>query len=428
MPVDVVVPTLGESVTEGVIVRWLKAEGEAVAADEPLLELETDKASVEIPAVAAGVLHRVKNEGETVQVGEVVARIDPGATATARPAAAVAAPAPAAPAPAAPAPAPATTIAAPEPGEPGTSTLLSPAVRRLVQEHGLDPHVIAASGRGGRLTKGDVLAHLDRRAAEPPPPSPQPPPPAPSLQPPVSSPQAPPPAPRPGEERVPMTRLRLRIAERLVQAQHTAAILTTFNEVDMSAVMALRAQHKARFSEVHRVNLGFMSFFARACIAALRDLPMVNAFIDGTDVVYHQHVHLGVAVGTERGLVVPVVHDADRMSFAEIEQEIERLAGLARQNKLGIEDLSGGTFTISNGGVYGSLLSTPILNPPQSAILGMHKIEKRPVVVNDEIVIRPMMYLALSYDHRLVDGEQAVTFLVRVKERLEEPVRLLLEV
>ncbi|MCK6557308.1 dihydrolipoyllysine-residue succinyltransferase, partial [Candidatus Binatia bacterium] len=235
-------------------------------------------------------------------------------------------------------------------------------------------------------------------------------------------------APRGGEERVPMTRLRQRIAERLVQAQHTAAILTTFNEVDMSAVMALRARHKARFAEVHQVNLGFMSFFARACIAALRDLPLVNAFIDGTDVVYQQHVHLGIAVGTERGLVVPVVHDAERMTFAEIEKEIERLAGLARQNKLGIEDLGGGTFTISNGGVYGSLLSTPILNPPQSAILGMHKIEKRPVVVNDEIVIRPMMYLALSYDHRLIDGEQAVTFLVRVKERLEEPVRLMLEV
>jgi len=230
------------------------------------------------------------------------------------------------------------------------------------------------------------------------------------------------------EERVPMTHLRQRIAQRLVQAQHTAAILTTFNEVDMSAVMELRAHHKARFAEVHGVSLGFMSFFARACIGALQDMPIVNAQIDGTDVVYKKHVHLGIAVGTERGLVVPVVHDADQLSFGAIEKEIARLAELARQAKLSIRDLSGGTFTISNGGVYGSLLSTPILNPPQSAILGMHKIEKRAVVINDAIVIRPMMYLALSYDHRLIDGEQAVTFLVHVKERLEDPTRLMFEI
>jgi 2-oxoglutarate dehydrogenase E2 component (dihydrolipoamide succinyltransferase) len=309
---------------------------------------------------------------------------------------------------------------------------LSPAVRRLVEEHGLDPRAIKATGRGGRLTKEDVLAYLQAAAA-------------PVTQdsalrtqdstlprPPLSI--APWPTPRPAppggdeEERVPMTHLRQRIAERLVQAQHTAAILTTFNEVDMSAVMELRARHKARFTEVHGVSLGLMSFFARACIGAIADLPIINAQIDGTDIVYKKHVHLGVAVGTERGLVVPVVHHADQLSFAEIEKEIERLAGLARQHKLSIQDLSGGTFTISNGGVYGSLLSTPILNPPQSAILGMHKIEKRPVVVNDAVVIRPMMYLALSYDHRLIDGEQAVTFLVRLKHRIEDPTRLLFEI
>jgi len=403
MAVEVRIPTLGESVSEGVIVRWIKAEGDAVKVDEPLLELETDKASVEIPATGAGRLHIVKAQGETVQVGDVVARIEDGTAARraepqaeAKKEVRAEGPAPSEPLPSAPAP----------------SAILSPAVRRLVEEHNLDPRGIKASGRGGRLTKGDVLTHLET------PPSAQPAPTqrsAPSTQ-------------HSDEERVPMTRLRQRIAERLVQAQHTAAILTTFNEVDMSAVMTLRAQHKERFAAAHGVKLGFMSFFARACIGAIRDLPIVNAQIDGTDVVYKQHVHLGVAVGTERGLVVPVVHGADQLSFAGIEKEIERLAELARQNKLGIEDLSGGTFTISNGGVYGSLLSTPILNPPQSAILGMHKIEKRPVVVADAIVIRPMMYLALSYDHRLIDGEQAVTFLVHVKERLEDPTRLMFEI
>jgi 2-oxoglutarate dehydrogenase E2 component (dihydrolipoamide succinyltransferase) len=322
----------------------------------------------------------------------------------------------------------------------------------LVEEHQLDPRQIAGTGRGGRLTKEDVLAHLNTARREgattragsagptgtgsgattgaesgagnesapvtaeaPRPPTPYPPRPA---------------IPRPTStddvERVPMTRLRQRIAERLRQAQATAAILTTFNEVDMSAVMELRTRFKTLFSEVHGVGLGFMSFFARACIAALQDMPLVNAQIDGSDIVYHKRVHLGVAVGTERGLVVPVVHNADQMSFADLEREIARLAGLARDNRLSIDDLSGGTFTISNGGVYGSLMSTPILNPPQSAILGMHKIQKRPVVVNDEVVARPMMYLALSYDHRLVDGAEAVTFLVKVKDRIEEPSRLLL--
>ncbi|MBP1686900.1 MAG: sucB [Deltaproteobacteria bacterium] len=423
MAIEVRIPTLGESVTEGVIVRWMKADGEVVQVDEPLLELETDKASVEIPAERSGVLTILKGQGEKVQVGDVVARIDEaGAGVRAATAASPAAVPSVAAAPVA------ARAEASRQQPPAPSPVLSPAVRRLIEEHGLDPQAITASGRGGRLTKEDVLAHLEtaaRAAAAP-------------VQPlPVetaaaAAPVAPAPTPsRPAgtdEERVPMTHLRQRIAQRLVEAQRTAAILTTFNEVDMSAVMELRARHKARFSETHGVSLGFMSFFARACIGALKELPVVNAAIDGTDVVYKKHVHLGIAVGTERGLVVPVVHDADRLSFAEFEQAIERLATAARQGKLSLADLSGGTFTISNGGVYGSLLSTPILNPPQSAILGMHKIEKRAVVVSDQVVIRPMMYLALSYDHRLIDGEQAVTFLIRVKERIEDPTRMMLDI
>ncbi len=438
MAVDVQIPTLGESISEGVIVRWIKQNGETVAADEPVLELETDKATVEIPAPGAGVLTVLAKEGATVHVGDVVARIDgAGATAAKRSetAAAGAQPAPtpstAGSAAASTASAPA---AAPRSAPAPTPPSLSPAVRRLVDEHQLDPAAIHSTGRGGRLTKEDVLAHLNGaadeasaaaaaapasplEAKEPPrPPTPYPPRPAEPRETP------------PGDEirRVPMTRLRQRIAERLRQAQATAAILTTFNEADMSAVIALRGRHKARFSDVYGIGLGFMSFFARACVAALQEMPLINAQIDGTDIVYNQRVHLGVAVGTERGLVVPVVHNADQLSFAETEKAIARLADLARQNKLGIDDLSGGTFTISNGGVYGSLLSTPILNPPQSAILGMHKIENRPVVVDDAIVIRPMMYLALSYDHRLIDGADAVRFLVMVKERIEDPSRLLL--
>ena len=428
MLVDIRIPTLGESVSEGVIVRWIKADGATVQVDEPLLELETDKASVEIPAVGAGVLKILKAEGETVQVGDVVARIETAAVQE------EVVPPAAKPEQAAPAKPPEVAAGTPEPAAfPGG--VLSPAVRRLIDEHGLDPRAIKATGRGGRLTKEDVLAHVEKAAAlQAPAPSTRDA--APSTEPVVPArPQlsiaprsVPPPRETAEEERVPMTHLRQRIAERLVQAQHTAAILTTFNEVDMSAVMELRARHKARFAEIHGVSLGFMSFFARACVGAIKDLPIINAQIDGADLVYKKHVHLGVAVGTERGLVVPVVHNADQLSFAEIEKEIERLAGLARQNKLSIPDLSGGTFTISNGGVYGSLLSTPILNPPQSAILGMHKIEKRAVVVNDAVVIRPMMYLAVSYDHRLIDGEQAVTFLVRVKERIEDPTRLMFEI
>jgi len=421
MAFEVRIPTLGESVTEGVIVRWAKQDGEAVKPDDILLELETDKASMELPAERAGVLRIVKAAGEKVAVGELVARIeeDGGARAAAPAAprqapAAPEAPKPVPPVPAAPAAPLARAEAEAEPVAARAVGPLSPAVRRLLAEHDLDPTLVPASGKGGRLTKEDVLAYLERSARP--------------VR--IDVPAAPQPsaALAEGEERVPLSPIRRRIAERLVQAQQTAAILTTFNELDMSAVIALRAEHKERFQKQHGIGLGFMSFFARACIAALRDIPVVNAEIRGDDIIYRKFVHLGVAVGTERGLVVPVLHHAERMSFADIEREIARLAGLARDGKLKLDDLAGGTFTISNGGVYGSLLSTPILNPPQSAILGMHKIEKRPVVLDDQIVIRPMMYVALSYDHRLVDGEQAVTFLVRVKERLEDPERLLLDV
>jgi 2-oxoglutarate dehydrogenase E2 component (dihydrolipoamide succinyltransferase) len=427
---EVRIPSLGESVTEATIARWAKNDGDTVGPDDVLLELESDKATTELPAERAGVLRILKKEGETVVPGDVVARIEDGGTRAAAPAP----PPPAAPPPStAPAPkaaettpepiAPPVPAATPPPGRPLGP--LSPAVRNLIDEHGLDAGAIPASGKGGRLTKGDVLTHLERRQA----PGEQPA----ASRPAAAMPVAPvtPIAPRlagEGEERVAMSRIRKRIAERLVAAQHTAAILTTFNEVDCGAIMAMRAQYKDRFQQKHGIGLGFMSFFGRACIVALGEIPAVNAQIDGDDVVYHHYVNLGVAVGTERGLVVPVVRNADRMSFADLEREIARLATLARDGKLGVDDLQGGTFTISNGGVYGSLLSTPILNPPQSGILGMHKIEKRPVVVNDQIVVRPMMYLALSYDHRLVDGEQAVTFLVRVKERLEDPSRLLLDV
>ena len=426
MAVDVQIPTLGESISDGVIVRWMKRDGETVAADEPLLELETDKASVEIPAPTAGVIAVLAKAGQTVRVGEVVARIDPSGAKTAGPTPVAAA----APVPPQGQPAVAGSPAA-MPGTAESAPPLSPAVRRLVEENAIDPRRISGTGKGGRLTKGDVLAHLNAEtgAVAPPPPE---------ASPAVEAPRPPTPYPHPGTagapasdtdvDRVPMSRLRQRIAERLRQAQATAAILTTFNEVDMSAVMALRARYKQAFSDAHGVPLGFMSFFGRACVAALQEMPLVNAQIDGTDIAYHKRVHLGVAVGTERGLVVPIVHDADRLDFAGLEREIGRLAQLARDNKLSIEDLSGGTFTISNGGVYGSLLSTPILNPPQSAILGMHKIEKRAVVVDDQIVVRPMMYLALSYDHRLIDGAEAVTFLVKVKERIEDPSRLLLGV
>jgi 2-oxoglutarate dehydrogenase E2 component (dihydrolipoamide succinyltransferase) len=434
MPFDVRIPNLGESVTEGTIARWLKQDGERIAPGDVLLELETDKAAVELPAERAGVLRILKKEGETVAVGDLVARLEEG---DGRVAAAPAATAPAPPAQVRPAEPNLEAASEQDTIKPPARPVgpLSPAVRRLVSEHALDPAAIPPSGRGGRLTKEDVLAYLDRQPSKTPSqPAVAPAPVARDANPPAAVPaRAPAPAPRPipageDEERVPMNRIRRRIAERLVQAQRTAAILTTFNEIDMTGVLALRAQHKERFRELHGVGLGMMSFFARACVAAARDVPVVNAEIRDEDIVYHRAVHLGVAVATPNGLVVPVVKHAERLGFAEIEREIERLAAKARDGKLSLDELSGGTFTITNGGVFGSLLSTPILTPPQSGILGMHKIEKRPVVVGDQIVIRPMMYLALSYDHRLVDGQQAVTFLVRVKERLEDPSRLLLDV
>jgi 2-oxoglutarate dehydrogenase E2 component (dihydrolipoamide succinyltransferase) len=436
MAFEVRVPSLGESVTEAVIGRWIKQDGEVVGVDEPILELESDKANMDLAAEHAGRLKVLKKAGDTVNVGDVVATIEPaeGAVAsapaaapaasapagtTAAPAAATASPQPAA----APAPAPVASVKQTPAAEP----FLSPAVRRVVVEEGLDVAGVEGTGPHGRLTKGDVLDLAQHKAAKAAPATA-----APAMA--VATAAAP--VPRPVqvdggaalEERVPMSRLRQVIARRLVEAQHTAAILTTFNEVDMSAILDLRARYKDSFQKKHGVSLGFMSFFVAACCAAAREVPAVNAEIQGSDILYRHFVHMGVAVGTERGLVVPVVRNADRMSFAEIEKEIGRLAELARTGKLSVDDLSGATFTISNGGVYGSLLSTPILNPPQSGILGMHKIEKRPVVVNDQIVIRPMMYLALSYDHRIVDGQGAVTFLVRVKEALEDPTRVLLGV
>jgi 2-oxoglutarate dehydrogenase E2 component (dihydrolipoamide succinyltransferase) len=425
--VELRIPQLGESVTEGTIARWLKQDGDTVAAEEPVLELETDKATMEIPAGVSGRLSIVEPQGAVVQVGTVVARIIEGAPA-ARPAPAPTAAAARGPrTPAAPA-APGPLAATPRPAAagPAADTPLSPAVRKLVIEHALDPAQLSATGKGGRLTKGDVLRHLEQPAS---PPTSRPP------EPPITddggprSPAAPSRA-REGAvpERVPMSGLRRRIAERLVEAQRTAAILTTFNEVDLSALLEARRRHREAFRSRHGVDLGLMSLFGRACVGALRDVPVVNAQIEGADIVYHRQVHLGIAVSTDRGLVVPVVRGADALSLADLERRIEELARRARDGKITPDELSGGTFTITNGGVFGSLLSTPILNPPQSGILGMHKIEDRPVAVDGQVVIRPMMYIALSYDHRLVDGAQAVTFLVRVKERLEDPVRMLLEV
>jgi len=420
MAFEVRVPSLGESVTEAVIGRWIKQDGEVVAVDEPILELESDKANMDLAAEQPGRLKVLKKAGDTVNVGDLVATIEPAAATPQATAAGAGAPAPATAIPVAAAAPPPTPVAAPAAPVASTEQTLTPAVRRIVTEENLDVAGVEGTGPHGRLTKGDVLDLAAQRATSPA---------AGSSAPAAKAAPAPRPAPAHDgarEERVPMSRMRQVIARRLVEAQQTAAILTTFNEVDMSAILDLRARYKESFQKKHGVGLGFMSFFVAACSAATREVPAINAEIQGTDILYRHFVHMGVAVGTERGLVVPVVRDADRMSFAEIEQEIGRLAELARHNKLSIDDISGATFTISNGGVYGSLLSTPILNPPQSGILGMHKIEKRAVVVGDQIVIRPMMYLALSYDHRIVDGSGAVTFLVRVKEALEDPTRLLL--
>jgi 2-oxoglutarate dehydrogenase E2 component (dihydrolipoamide succinyltransferase) len=422
MATEIKVPTLGESVTEATVARWLKKVGDSVAMDDPLVELETDKVTLEVNAPAAGTLAEIAvQEGGNVAVGALLGRIGEGAAkgaAPAKPQPAAAEPSESkAPAPAAKGPAPATS------SNVAVLDRSGPAVRKLVEENKLDPAKIPASGKDGRLTKGDVLTQLERGAA-----------PAaatagakPAAQP---QPMAPRPPREPGarEERVRMTRLRRRIAERLKEAQNNAAMLTTFNEVDMTEVMALRERYRDSFEKKHGVRLGFMSLFVKACIVGLKEIPAVNAEIDGDDLIYKNHYDIGVAVGTEQGLVVPVVRDADRLGFAEIEKTIAELGRRARDGKLSLEDLSGGTFTISNGGIYGSLMSTPILNPPQSGILGMHKIEKRPMVMGDRIEARPMMYLALSYDHRVVDGREAVTFLVRVKECIENPERMLLDV
>jgi 2-oxoglutarate dehydrogenase E2 component (dihydrolipoamide succinyltransferase) len=404
MATEIRVPTLGESVSEATIGKWFKKPGDAVKADEPLVELETDKVTLEVNAPAAGVLGEiVAKEGETVGVSALLGTIAAGdGKAAAAPAKPAEAPKPAAAAPAAAAPA---TKAADS----------GPAVSRLAAESGVDPSKVAASGKDGRVTKGDMLAAIATGPAAAAPAAP--------VQ--VRAPSAPDDASR--EERVKMTKLRQTIARRLKEAQTNAAMLTTFNEVDMTNVMALRNQYKDVFEKKHGVKLGFMGFFVKACVQALKEIPAVNAEIDGTDIVYKNYYHIGVAVGTDKGLVVPVVRDADELSIAGVEKKIGEFGKKARDGALKIEEMQGGTFTISNGGVYGSLMSTPILNAPQSAILGMHKIQERPMVVGGQIVIRPMMYLAVSYDHRIIDGKEAVTFLVRVKEGLEDPARLVLD-
>lgn len=424
---DIRVPTLGESITEATVGRWFKQPGEAVAADEPLVELETDKVTLEVPAPAAGTLGDIAaKQGETVAVGAVLGSIQDGAG-----------------------PAPKSVAGGAATGRPDTKTTSTtpinaadeepkqrttpkaeaqtsktdmpppPSVRKLGAESGVDPASVSGSGVRGQVTKGDMLAAIERAASAPTPV------PATAAQVQMRAPSPADDAAR--EERVPMTRLRQTIARRLKDAQNTAAMLTTYNEVDMSAVMKMRTDYKELFEKKHGVKLGFMGFFTRACIQALKEVPAVNAEIDGTDLVYKNYYHIGIAVGTERGLVVPVVRDADHLSLAGIEKAINALGKRARDGQLKIEDMQGGTFTISNGGVYGSLMSMPILNAPQSGILGMHKIQERPVAIGGKIEIRPMMYLALTYDHRVVDGQGAVTFLVRVKENLEDPARLVLD-
>jgi 2-oxoglutarate dehydrogenase E2 component (dihydrolipoamide succinyltransferase) len=419
MATEVKVPTLGESITEATLGQWLKKPGDPVKADEPIASLETDKVAVEVPSPVAGVMgDQVVAEGATVEVGAVIARIESGSGS---------------PAKAEPeTPAPASTPVNPtgpgenvemrdeEAEEEGGHLTLSPSVRRLVLEHGVDPSRIKGTGKDGRLTKDDVLAAARIREAEAPPAAPPPPPPPPPAL----------PASAPGErreERVRMTRLRQTVARRLKEAQNSAAMLTTFNDVDMTAVMEARSRYKDLFDKKHGIRLGFMSFFVKAAVLAARDVPAVNAYIEGEEIVYHDYVDVSVAVSAPTGLVVPVIRNAHALSFAEIEKTIADFGQRAKAGTLTMADMTGGTFTISNGGVFGSLLSTPIINPPQSAVLGMHRIEERPVVRDGQIVARPMMYLALSYDHRLVDGREAVTFLVRMKEAIEDPTRLLID-
>ena len=424
MTVEVKVPVLAESIPDATLLAWRKQPGDAVDKDEILIELETDKVVLEVPAPAAGVLVEVlKKTGDTALSQDVLARIDP--TASAAPETHDTAPGAVPESP----PLPATTARA------DIDARLSPAVRRLVDEHALDPSEITGTGRDGRITKADVLDHLAtssarRDEAEPAPTSRDQPLPGP-VAPPPSPAQPPSPGQPPGnrgERREPMSRLRRRVAERLVQAQHTAAILTTFNEINMQPVIALRQRYRDGFERRHGVRLGFMSFFARAAVQALQRFPAVNARIEGDDIVYHDFCDIGVAVGSPRGLVVPILRNVEGMSFADVETRIAEYGTKARDGTLSIEEMSGGTFTISNGGVFGSLLSTPILNPPQSGILGMHKTQDRPVVEDGEVVVRPMMYVALSYDHRIIDGREAVQFLVCVKEAVEDPARLLLDV
>ncbi|WP_395516356.1 2-oxoglutarate dehydrogenase complex dihydrolipoyllysine-residue succinyltransferase [Pseudorhizobium flavum] len=413
MATEIRVPTLGESVSEATVGTWFKKVGDTVKADEPLVELETDKVTVEVPAPASGVLTEiVAQNGETVGLDALLGQIAEGA-AGAAPAAPAKAEAPAKAAEAAPA-----KTAEPAPAAKGTSDMpAAPAAAKMLSENNLSADQVEGSGKRGQVLKGDVIAAVAKGVSTP-----------------AASAEAPKAARAPSttedagrEERVKMTRLRQTIARRLKDAQNTAAMLTTYNEVDMKAVMDLRNRYKDIFEKKHGVKLGFMGFFTKAVTHALKELPAVNAEIDGTDIIYKNYCHIGVAVGTDKGLVVPVVRDADQMSIAEIEKEIGRLGKAARDGQLGMADMQGGTFTISNGGVYGSLMSSPILNAPQSGILGMHKIQERPVAIGGQVVIRPMMYLALSYDHRIVDGKEAVTFLVRVKESLEDPERLVLD-
>ncbi|GAC1581750.1 MAG: 2-oxoglutarate dehydrogenase complex dihydrolipoyllysine-residue succinyltransferase [Sphingomicrobium sp.] len=442
MPTDVKVPTLGESITEATLGAWLKQPGDAVAADEPIASLETDKVSVDVPSPVAGTFgEALVKEGETVAVGAIIARIGEGGAATASPAAPASPPAAAPEGPVNPA-GPAENIAvkgdehaptADSVGSANDSALrLSPAVRRAVLENHIDPTSIKGSGKDGRLTKDDVLA----AAKAPPAPAKAPTPANPAsagtqLQQQKADSSLTDPAARPAgdrkEERVKMTRLRQTIATRLKDAQNSAAILTTFNDIDMTAVIEARARYKNLFEKKHGIRLGFMGFFVKACALAARDVPSVNASLEGDEIVYHDYLDVSVAVSAPKGLVVPVIRSADRMGFAEIEQAIAAYGKKAKDGALSMDDMKGGTFTISNGGVFGSLLSTPIINPPQSAVLGMHRIEDRPVARDGQVVIRPMMYLALSYDHRLIDGREAVTFLVRVKEAIEDPTRLLID-
>ena len=418
MATDVIIPALGESITEATVGQWLKQPGDAVAADEPIVSLETDKVAVEVPSPVAGTMgEQLFKVGDTVSVGALIARIEAGGAAAvpapkAAPAAA-AAPAPAAPAPvAAPAPAPVVAAAAPAAAQPLDA--MGPAVRTLVDTYNLDPSSITPSGKDGRLTKGDVLAAIEAGTAK-------------TRSAPAAAAVAAPAKADRHEERIRMTRLRQTIARRLKEAQNTAAMLTTFNDVDMTEVMAARARYKDLFEKKHGVRLGFMSFFAHACVMALRDVPAVGARIEGDEIVYANYADLGIAVSSPGGLVVPVLRNAQALTFAETEKAIGDFGKRAQAGKLTLEEMQGGNFTITNGGVFGSLMSTPILNPPQSGVLGMHRIEDRPVVRGGQVVIRPMMYLALSYDHRIVDGREAVTFLVRVKEALEDPARMLID-